>query len=468
MDDSIYKIILDVLLKYIGEGIHIIDSEERTIVYNEAMERLEGMDRNDVIDKSLLEIFPSLNESTSTLCKVLKERKPIIERCQTYTNREGHKITTINSTLPLLDGDKIIGSLEISKDLTGLKSLYDKINYLQQELFSEYDKNKRDRLYRFNDLIGCGLQFLNAVEIAKKAALTTSSVLIYGETGTGKELIAQSIHSSSDRKDMPFIAQNCAALPESLLEGILFGTAKGSFTGAINRPGLFEQANKGTLLLDEINSMDIGLQSKLLRVLQEGYVRRVGGLNDIPVDVRIIATTNSDPMLEIKEERLRKDLYYRISVVHINLPPLRDRREDIPLLTKHFINQYNRTLSKDVWDVSEEVERELISYSWPGNVRELKNYIEGAMNMISAGHIIGREHFTPNIQLNLFRDSFADYNPMDFDTGLGLDETLNMMEKKIISDTLKKCDGNISKCSRILKIKRQTLQHKIKRYNIII
>lgn len=469
---NIYKIILDVLLKNINEGIHIIDKDGRTIVYNEAMERLEGMSRNDVLGKLLLDVFTSLNKSTSTLCRVLEQKEPLIDRYQNYTNREGHNINTLNSTFPLFDGDEIVGSLEISKDYTGLKSLYDKISFLQQELLHESalqksERKEKTRLYRFNDLIGCNVKFLNAVDIARKASRSSSAVLVFGETGTGKELIAQSIHSSSIRKDKPFIAQNCAALPDSLLESILFGTVKGSFTGAIDRPGLFEQANGGTLLLDEINSMNINLQSKLLRVLQEGYVRRIGGLDEIPVDVRIIATINADPLKEVNDGRLRKDLYYRISVVNIVMPPLRERREDIPLLIRNFINEYNHVLSKDIWYVSDDVERDFVTYSWPGNIRELKNYIESAMNMVTAGHIIGKEHFTPSMRTNLLNDTITDISFHEgIDLSKGLDGMLESIERNIIETTLKKCEGNISKCSRMLNLKRQTLQHKIKKYNI--
>jgi arginine utilization regulatory protein len=180
--------------------------------------------------------------------------------------------------------------------------------------------------------------------------------------------------------------------------------------------------------------------------------------------VRIIATINADPAQEISAGRLRKDLYYRISVIHINLPPLRERREDIPMLIGHFINHYNKILSKDIWYVSEDVEKELVSYRWPGNVRELKNYIEGAMNMVTSGHVINREHFTPNVHANLFKYSNAEQ--LDYDIGMGLDETLESIEKRILINTLGKCGGNISKCSQMLNIKRQTLQHKLKKYNI--
>jgi arginine utilization regulatory protein len=468
VDNDMYRIILDVLLKYIDEGIHIVDQNGKTVIYNEAMEKLEGLKKDDVLGRKLLDVFPSLSESTSTLLRALEEKAPIIDRYQTYMNKGGHKIATLNSTIPLMSGSGIIGALEISKDYTGLKSMYEKISLLQQELFKDNDvqKENKHRLYEFSDLIGYSREFLNTISMAKKAASSLSAVLVYGETGTGKELIAQAIHSYSVRKDKPFIAQNCAAIPEGLLESLLFGTVKGSFTGAVNRPGLFEQADGGTLMLDEINSMDIKLQSKLLRVIQEGYVRRVGGLNDIPIDVRIIATTNELPSRAIEEGNLRSDLYYRLSVININLPPLRQRREDIPLLVSHFINQYNRLLSKDIWHVSEDVEEALISYTWPGNVRELKNYIEGAMNLASNGHVIAREHFSPYVQSIIFKDNLMGY--ASYDLQGGLQEIIDSAEKKIITEALEKSGGNISQCARALKIKRQTLQHKMKKYNIIL
>lgn len=468
MDSNFYRIILNVLLKYIDEGIHVIDRDGKTVVYNDAMEKLEGLERKEVIGKKLLDVFPSLNENTSTLVSALEGEKPIIDRYQTYLNKAGYAITTLNSTIPLFDEDGIAGSLEISKDLSGLKSLYEKISMLQQELNKDGKPqvtNKR-RMYTFSDLTGCSSEFLNAVSLAKGAALSSSTVLIYGETGSGKELFAQSIHSEGKRRYKPFIAQNCAAIPDGLLEGILFGTVRGSFTGAVNRPGLFEQANGGTLLLDEINSMDKNLQPKLLRVLQEGCIRRVGGLKDIPVDVRVIATTNMEPKKAVEEGFLRKDLYYRLSVVNINIPPLRERKDDIPLLVKHFISEFNGIFSKNIWYVSDEVEKAMLNYSWPGNVRELKNYIESAMNTASSDHILGREHFPVSAVSNFFGEQSKNRYTYNLQDGAGLNSSITSLEKKIISDKLKECHGNISKCARALKIKRQTLQHKLRKYNI--
>ena len=219
---------------------------------------------------------------------VLRTRKPIYNKNQSYLNIHGKQINTINSTIPFRITPEKYGAVEIAKDITQVKELHDKVHILQEALASKDSQKENIKGHTFKSIIGEDDNFLNIISLAKKAAKSSSTVLIFGETGTGKELFAQSIHYESDRRNKPFIAQNCAAIPESLLEGILFGTVKGSYTGAVNRPGLFEQAHGGTLLLDEINSMGLQLQAKLLRVLQEGYIRRVGGLNDIPCDVGLL------------------------------------------------------------------------------------------------------------------------------------------------------------------------------------
>ncbi|HMM69054.1 MAG TPA: sigma 54-interacting transcriptional regulator, partial [Gudongella oleilytica] len=296
------ELLVQNILRHGNIGIHVIDKERKTIVYNEAMAELEGLEIFQVMDRDILDIFPSLNEYTSTLIKVMNSGEPIINSTQTYFNYRGHSITTISSTLPLISDGHVIGAMEIAQDVTNLRKLSDQLLELQQELKQTKQETKKTpqiRKYNFTSIIGNNRSLSIAKEIAERASETASSVLIFGETGTGKEMFAQSIHNHGVRKGNTFIAQNCAAIPDSLLEGILFGTEKGGFTGAIEREGIFEQANGGTLLLDEINSMSLPLQAKLLRVLQEGYIRRIGGIRDIPVDVRIIATTNEDPKVSL-------------------------------------------------------------------------------------------------------------------------------------------------------------------------
>lgn len=456
-----HRELLDILINYIEEGIHVIDSSGKTIIYNKAMEGLEGLEGVEVINKNLLDVFPSLNETTSTLYNVINTGEPIMDKYQHYVNKLGYNITAVNTTIPIKQNGSVVGAVEISRDFTKIIELYDKITSLRKNNIS------REGNITFESITGYSSNFLKAVENAKKASKSSSTVLICGETGTGKEVFAKCIHNESQRANKPYIAVNCAALPEGLLEGILFGTVKGGFTGAVDRPGLFEQSDGGTLLLDEINSMSITLQAKLLRVLQEGYLRRVGDIKDISVDVRIIATTNEDPQTAIKKGTLRRDLYYRLNVVNITIPPLKERREDIPLFVKDFVSKYNESLSKNIWEISNEIYDCFMSYDWPGNVRELRNYIEGAMNMVN-GHILKKEHFTPQVQELIFSNnsrasSFGNY---DFSFDIGIDDYMNTVEKNIILKALSQSKQNISEAARLLKIKRQTLQHKMKKYNI--
>lgn len=463
-----YKIVQKIL-QSIGEGIHVIDKEGTSIVYNSAMTEIEGLDSKQVIGKYLLDVFPSLTEESSTLLKVLKSGVTIKEYKQSYYNLKGKRISSINTTLPIIDeNDEIIGAIEIAKNITNVSYLSEQIIDLQQRLLKPANKTSNAiKHYTFDDIVGQSRDLLKAIGLARRATMTSSSVFIYGETGTGKELFAQSIHYESQRRDQQFIAQNCAALPESLLEGILFGTSKGSFTDAVDRPGLFEQADGGTLFLDEINSMSISLQAKLLRVLQEGYVRRVGGLKDIPIDARIIVASNEKPIDSISKGSIRKDLFYRINVINMEIPPLRKRKDDIILLIDHFIKYYNKKLSKNIWMMSEELQEGFINYSWPGNVRELQNYIESAMNMIIDEHVIKKEHLSPYIEELIFSNNGTTINNSDNDCSFdNLNDYMNKIEKEIIIEKLDSNNHNITKTASYLGISRQNLQYKIKKYNI--
>ncbi|QEK12084.1 PAS domain S-box protein [Crassaminicella thermophila] len=462
MDVYVHEI-LKIILEYVDEGIHAIDNKGKTILYNRAMAELEGMDKDDVLDKQLLDVFPTLNKNNSTLLRILRTNEKIINHPQTYLNNKNKEITTINTTIPIFFNNKKVGALEIAKDITKIKQLSDQNMSLQLQLSQPESQKIFLKKFTFSSIIGNNKNFLNAINYAKKASKFSSSVFIYGETGTGKELVAQSIHNASQRANKPFLAQNCAAIPETLLEGILFGTVKGSFTGAIDRPGLFEQANNGTIFLDEINSMGLQLQSKLLRVLQEGTVRRVGGIKDIPIDVRVIASSNEEPYEAIEKGNLRKDLFYRINVIPINLPPLRERKDDIELLTKHFVDKYNKKLNKKIREIDFYILDAFKNYKWPGNVRELENVIEGAMNIVENDTILRREHFSPQANAKIF----ALAHERDYELKNNLPDTLADIEKNIIQKVLKSCNHNISKAAFLLGIKRQTLQHKLKKYNIV-
>ncbi len=456
MNLSMQREIMKKILNHIDEGIHVIDNHGISIMYNSTMAELEDMKEKDVLNRPLLEVFPSLNEDSSTLLNVLKTETKIINHPQTYLNNKNIEITTINTTVPIyLEGEKA-GAIEIAKNITSLKNLSDEVLKLQNQLV----KSKRN--ITFDNIIGKNNTFLEVLDYAKKAAISTSSVLIYGETGTGKELVAQSIHNASNCSNKPFIAQNCAAIPETLLESILFGTVKGGFTGAIDRPGIFEQADGGTVFLDELNSMGIQLQSKLLRVIQEGILRRIGGVKDIKINTRIIASTNEEPYMALENGNLRKDLFYRINVISIYLPPLRERIDDIKLLSSWFIQKHNKRLHKQIEKLDSPVLEAFESYKWPGNVRELENTIEGAMNIVEKEKILKKGHFSHQVSAKIFAVPYK--NSLLINNNLT--KTLETIEKEIIENTMKTFKGNISKTALELGIKRQTLQHKLKKYNI--
>lgn len=305
-------------------------------------------------------------------------------------------------------------------------------------------------MYNANDIIGESKSIKHIREIIKKIGESSSSVFIYGETGTGKELVVQAIHNSSKRKDKPFIAQNCAAIPENLLESIFFGVGKGGFTGAVEGGGLFEAADGGTLYLDELNSMDISFQGKLLRVLQEGEIRRIGDNKIKKVDVRIIASVNEPPENLMKEKKLRADLYYRLNVVRINLPSLNERKDDVPILINHFIKKFNHEFNGDIKGVDERVLSYLVQKDYGGNVRELEHIIEGAFNCRKKGYLSYSD-------LDIFLDSKI---------GTSLKKKLESEERKYINEALIICNYNVSKAAKFLDIPRQTLQYKITKYGI--
>jgi len=454
---------LNKILDNINEGIHVVNEVGQTIIYNKKMSELEGMDKDIVLGKKIDEVFPSLNEENSTLLLTLRNREQIKNNQQEYLNKYGHKIITINSTIPLYLENGTVWALEIARDITETKKLYNKIVSLQEKLYTDEGfEEEHNKFFTFSDIKGNNKKLKQVINYARQAARTDSSILIVGETGTGKELFAQSIHSGSRRQNKPFIAQNCAALPENLLEGILFGTRKGGFTGAINRKGLFEQANGGTLLLDEINSMSKALQAKLLRVLQEGLVRPVGGKEDIEVDVRIIATSNKTPVESIREGNLREDLYYRLAVVLLQLPLLSERKDDILLLADHFIDRINRKFNRNIRGLSDEVKEIFYNYKWPGNVRQLEHVIEGAINILSDGDYIQKEHVEPF----LIDINSTNNDKKQMDEKKTLPEKMEKLEKEYIIEALKKNGKNITNTAKYLGIKRQSLQYRLNKYNI--
>jgi len=313
---------------------------------------------------------------------------------------------------------------------------------------------KLEGRYRFENIIAKSPRMQQVIEVIKVVAKSNATVLITGESGTGKELVARAVHSQSYRKDKPFIAVSCAALPETLLESELFGHEKGSFTGAhAQRKGKFETANKGTIFLDEIGEMSANIQVHLLRVLEEKEFSRVGGNELIKVDVRVVSATNKDMKQAVADGQFREDLYYRLNVVTIELPPLRERKEDIPLLAQHFLKKFAMENQKEIIDFSPEATDFLLKYEWPGNVRELENAIERAVILAKNPYIETAD--LPQESLTLAQSVLSGKN-------------LEEIEKDHIINVINEAGGNYSKAARILGVSRATLYNKIKAYKLSI
>jgi arginine utilization regulatory protein len=444
---------LGAILGSIDEAIHAVDTDGMTIYYNEVAARHDGLDKKEVLGKPLLSVFPSLNEKSSTLLNVLKTRKPLYNKTQTFVNLHGKRIETVNTTLPIVVNGQIMGAVEIAKDYTRLKELAEKLVDIQRSIKSTTLKTEGHQAsYSFENLLTKNENFIQTKKRAEKLAAFHSPILLFGESGTGKELFVHAIHQASKRCMGPLVAQNCAAIPESLLESILFGTSKGGYTGAVDRPGLFELADGGTLFLDELHAMPMLLQAKLLRVLEDGVVRRVGGASVQKVDVRVISAMNIDPQKALQEQLLREDLFYRLNVLTFELPPLRQRKEDILFLTAKFIHSFNQQMGKNVTGVNDEAARLFKSHTWPGNVRELKHTVEYMMS-VSETEVLSIAHLPPMLKKSISIPTYPKRN---------LKQQLKQYEKALIEDALLESEGNIQKAAHILGIPRQTLQYKLK------
>ncbi|WP_436372492.1 sigma-54 interaction domain-containing protein [Cytobacillus sp. BC1816] len=461
---NISKEVLAAILKGIDEGIHVVDLDGNTIFYNEIAARHDGLVVSEVIGRPVLKVFPSLDKETSTLLKVMKTKKPIYNQTQSYVNLHGAQIETINTTLPITVDGKVAGAVEIAKDYSRLKLLSESLLDLRKKIKQPVKKKTsvQNVQYTLDSLLTINQEMQKIKKEAAKLAKSDSSILVFGESGCGKELFVQGLHHSSSRAAGPFIAQNCAAIPESLLESILFGTAKGSYTGAVDRPGLFELADGGTLFLDEVHAMPIELQAKLLRVLEDGIVRRVGSPKSSHVDVRVIAAMNIHPVEALERNQIRTDLFYRLNVLTFGLLPLRDRKEDIEFLAHHFIKGFNQVLHKNLSGIGDDVLAFFRQYHWPGNVRELKHTIEYMMN-VCEDRFLKTEDLPVIMKQQLQKDEQAVSLWVQ-----PLKASMEAQEKALIEKALLETNGNIKRAAKLLEVPRQTLQYKLAKHNIDI
>ncbi|GAU75955.1 sigma-54-dependent Fis family transcriptional regulator [Fusibacter sp. 3D3] len=456
-------------IEYI-DGVTIIDNTGKiqySIKFNPNF--YPEMIEKNIIGKKLDEVFTNINQKTSTLYSAINQKKIIQKKTQKVTDITGCTIETMNVSIPIKANGEIIGAIELSKDITsqGEREKYifeiDKAIF-QHKFLPEYRLGSDQARYTLDDIISNDSKIEDIKSQIRHLSDNKAPVFIYGETGTGKELFAHAVHNASERKAGPFIAQNCAAIPENLLESILFGATKGSYTGAIDAPGLFELADGGSLFLDEINSMPIGLQAKMLRVLEEGYVRRLGGKKEKKIDVRIISASNEEPLKCIQSNKLRQDIYYRLCVLYFAIPPLRHRIGDIKALMDFFITRYNQQLDRNITKVSKSVYHFFARYDWPGNIRELDHFLQyGISNTHKYEETLEYHHIKQRVM-----DIKAIEQEHIISHGIELQpikDAVEALERQLIQKSIQETGGNVSRASRILQMPRQTLQRKINFYD---
>lgn len=437
---------MESVIDNVDKGIVIVDMLGKIKNINEIGAKIFLGEKKTLINKDIKYMFFHWDD----LLERLEEEKCLKEE---ILLKDAENIRFLAKIKAIKTKDKIIGLIIIIKDKSVLKKL-----------------NNTGAFYTLDNIVSESHLMINIIKNAKLVASSPSTILIEGESGTGKEIIAQGIHNYSQRKNNKFIAINCGAIPNNIIESELFGYEDGTFTGGKKggKPGKLEMANRGTLFLDEVGEMPMDVQVKLLRVLQEKRVTRLGGNKEIPIDVRIIAATNRDLQIEIDKGNFRKDLYYRLCVIPIRLPSLRERKEDIKLLISHFLKSKSFELNKKIPSINESLYNNFINYSWPGNVRQLENYIENLVNL--DGEI--SEIFLKNIEEEIKNRELKSLKVIESDVGdifiktKAIDFDLENMEKQLIRKALSIFENNMSKTAKSLGISRNTLYAKIKKYQL--
>jgi len=434
----------NVILASVSEGVFTVDLDWQITSFNRAAEEITGIERQDAIGKYCRDVLRAdVCETGCTLAETMQTGKPIMNKAVHIIDANGKRRAITISTALLKDSKgKVIGGVETFRDISAIEQL-------RKEIKGRYS---------CEDIISQSHKMQNLFAILPNIAESNTTILIEGESGTGKELFARAIHNLSFRKDKPFVAVNCGALPDTLLESELFGYKAGAFTDAKkDKLGRFALAQGGTIFLDEIGDISASVQVKLLRVLQEKTYEPVGAVATVKADVRIITATNKKLDRLVKEDKFRDDLYYRVNVMKLELPPLRDRKEDISLLADHFISRFNRLHNKNICCVTNEVTAALLTYDYPGNVRELENIIEHCF-VLCEGEIIEAKYLPSSVRPALKTKSTQDSEPA----------TIKQMEIILITQALKRNNGNKTATAKELGIDKSTLFRKIKAFGIDI
>lgn len=466
-DCKIKSYCLEQIIENLNDGILLSDKYGKVVIYNKAMEELEERDSKDMIGKYIWDAYGYRDINKSEHMQVFNSRIPIINKYKAHAYNNGKPIFKSYSTFPIVKDDETIGVYSISKDETKLQSLLSETIELKRQFKGiskdvEYIRSNGTR-FTFSDIIGSSDIMKKLIKVAQSISWLDNNILIVGKTGTGKEVLAQSIHNYGKRKQEPFIGINCSAIPQNLLESILFGTTKGAYTGAIDSPGLFEEAGEGTLFLDELDSMPINMQTKLLRVLQERCARRVGGQGVYQIKCRVISSMGEDPYKMIEEGKLRQDLFYRVAGYNLYLPTLKERGNDLFELAEYYISKNNIMMNKNVCYITDRLKEMMNNYSWPGNIRQLEHFIENVMVRTSEDDIYLRVSNIPEYILDVITNEQAS-NVNRFKQTLP--EKLEQMEKKLILIALDSNKWNVTKSAEDLGITRQSLNYRMRKLNI--
>ena len=467
----------DALLEGIGNGVAITDDRGQINFFNRQAQTLTALEETHVKGKRLDQVFPGLNfdlQRNRSAGTIVTDEFP-------FEGTQGTQRQLRLTLAPLSNAKQVfVGFVAILADITKQKQIEEKVR-LEEEMrraresaLSQTPVVIENSEFHFEGMIGKSGGIAKIYQLIQKVAASITNVLISGESGTGKELVARAIHLNGPRKDKPFVAVNCGAIPEALIESELFGHMRGAFTGAVSdHIGLFKQADQGTVFLDEVGELPLHLQVKLLRVLQEKTFTPVGGSKQVKVDVRVISATNRDLRKELDEGRFREDLFYRLNVVQMVLPPLRSRKEDIPALAHYFLRKFAASHSKNVEEISSDALMHLMTYSFPGNVRELENILEHAVAVTN--HNVLREDDLPQHvkaapladEADLFEKTAPGGAEVFFSKGLSLDVELETHEKCILIGALKRANGIQKKAAEILGINYRSLRHRLEKYDML-
>lgn len=471
--EPLRECLMEAALNLVPGGVELYGPDASIQFLNRTTKQLLDIPEQESMAGQYLPDLYLVDEEFSTTLTALRTQRSIENRYDSYKSTTGKDLLTVNSAYPVFRPDgSLLGSVTFEQDMPMVCRQISDLQKVQQTLtrhLSDTALGVRSTRYTLDDLVVSSPQMRDAVELAHQMAAKDINVLIQGETGTGKEIFAQGIHALSSRRNEKFVAVNCAAFPETLIEGMLFGSVKGAFTGSVDKMGLIETANHGTLFLDELNSMSLPMQAKLLRVLQEKTLQRIGSTQEIQLDIRVISSCNEDAFVLSESGALRKDLFYRLASVVVEIPPLRERPEELESLVWHYVQKKAQPTAQPIRQVEAEFWDCLRRYRWPGNVRELFHILKYATTVSRQG-VLRREdlptYFLRRIACPHFQSAPDDMPPIKPVFSKGLNSLVQEYERLLLSEAYSACGQNATKTAELLQISRQNFQYYAKKYGL--